>query len=76
MNPRTLEEVPPESPPTGAEADFITAFQIAHPEFSVTRIRKVLRHCALELALRKFPENLEAAVEGELGKDPEPPTGD
>ena len=72
MDPHTLEEVPPESPPTGAEADFITAFQNEYPQFTVTEIRKVMRHCALEMALNEFADDLKEVVAGELGVDAEP----
>jgi hypothetical protein len=53
MTDHALEEAPPESVPVGAEARFITTLQTKHPEFTLTEIRKVLHHCALELALDK-----------------------
>ena len=58
----TLEEAPPESAPTGKELELVKHFQNEHPEFTLTEIRKVLRHCALELALNQHADELQRSV--------------
>ena len=50
----------------GAEARFITTLQTKHPEFTLTEIRKVLHHCALELALDRCGDELAGTVERKL----------
>ena len=58
----TMEEAPPESAPTGKELELVKHFQNEHPEFTITEIRKALRHCALELALNQHADELQRSV--------------